>query len=105
MISGYTAFAQLTTYPARIVWCYTRLRQAAGADSSSFVFSPAGKLSGQAAVTSRLKGLGYTLTKEQMADIFIRFKVRCSWHPLFCVVLPCLMASNQAQHVGCVLLA
>ena len=35
----------------------------------------AGKLSGQAAVTSRLKGLGYTLTKEQMADIFVRFKV------------------------------
>ena len=36
---------------------------------------PAGKLSGQAAVTSRLKGLGYSLTKEQMADIFVRFKV------------------------------
>lgn len=35
----------------------------------------AGKLSGQAAVTNRLKGLGYSLTKEQMADIFIRFKV------------------------------
>ena len=35
----------------------------------------AGKLSGQAAVTSRLKGLGYTLTKEQIADVFVRFKV------------------------------
>ena len=35
----------------------------------------AGKLSGQAAVTSRLKALGYTLTKEQIADIFVRFKV------------------------------
>ena len=34
-----------------------------------------GKLSGQAAVLSRLKGLGYSLTKEQMADVFVRFKV------------------------------
>lgn len=33
-----------------------------------------GKLSGQAAVTSRFKGLGYALTKEQMADVFVRFK-------------------------------
>ncbi|KAL0021115.1 hypothetical protein WJX79_010332 [Trebouxia sp. C0005] len=41
------------------------------ADESGIVL---GKLSGQAAVTSRLKGLGYTLTKEQMADIFVRFK-------------------------------
>ena len=43
---------------------------------SQLVFDSTGKLSGQAAVTSRLKGLGYSLTKEQMADIFIRFKVR-----------------------------
>ncbi|DBA86569.1 hypothetical protein WJX77_010262 [Trebouxia sp. C0004] len=41
------------------------------ADESGIVL---GKLSGQAAVTSRLKGLGYTLTKQQMADIFVRFK-------------------------------
>ena len=43
------------------------------------VSAATGKLSGQAAVTSRLQGLGYSLTKEQMADIFIRFKVRVAW--------------------------
>lgn len=41
------------------------------ADESGIVL---GKLSGQAAVLSRLKALGYNLTKEQMADVFVRFK-------------------------------
>ena len=52
----------------------------------------AGKLSGQAAVTSRLKGLGYSLTKEQMADIFIRFKV--------CLLtLPCSLSHDGSSTV------
>ena len=46
-------------------------------------FDATGKLSGQAAVTSRLKGLGYSLTKEQMVDIFIRFKVCIAWTAAF----------------------
>lgn len=57
----------------------------------------AGKLSGQAAVTNRLKGLGYSLTKEQMADIFIRFKVTvCA-----CV---CVCLSVRAYVLVCVCL-
>lgn len=59
------------TYPM----CFARRAvKLCSAASLLMVAIAAGKLSGQAAVTSRLKGLGYTLTKEQMSDVFIRFK-------------------------------
>jgi hypothetical protein len=58
-----------------------------------------GKHSGRHALASHLHHLGYDLTKQEVDELFKRFKVG-PWQRMHCVELGSCIVSATPQHVG-----